>query len=76
MIKQPLEAIQAANEAAKNKTDKGKWNGKIPANLKTPLRDGDEDRPDDEAYADSYFVNANSTRKPEVVDRYGNFLRK
>lgn len=71
--KATVKAIQAAIEAAKEQ-DKGKWNGKIPANLKTPLRDGDEDRPDDEAYADSYFVNANSTRKPEVVDRYGNFL--
>ena len=28
--------------------------------LKTPLRDGDLERPDDEAYANSYFVNANS----------------
>ncbi len=36
--------------------------------LRTPLRDGDTDRPDDEAYADSYFVNANSINKPGVVD--------
>ena len=41
-----------------------KLGGKIPANLKTPLRDGDIDRPDDPAYADSYFVNANSTIRP------------
>ena len=26
------------------------------------------ERPDDPAYKDSYFVNANSTTKPEVVD--------
>jgi hypothetical protein len=37
--------------------------------IRTPLRDGDEDRPDDPAYTDSYFVNANSDRKPGVVDR-------
>ena len=34
-----------------------------PANLKLPLRDGDIDRPEDEAYADSYFFNANSPSK-------------
>ena len=31
----------------------------MPNNLKTPLRDGDDERPDDEAYAGSYFFNAN-----------------
>lgn len=66
-IKLINEAIQAAIER-----DKHKWGGKVPANLKLPLRDGDEDRPDDEAYVDSYFINANSTRKPEIVDIYGN----
>ena len=33
-----------------------KWGGKIPPNLKLPLRDGDVDRPEDPAYADSYFM--------------------
>ncbi|GHU52864.1 hypothetical protein AGMMS49975_09590 [Clostridia bacterium] len=37
--------------------------------LKTPLRDGDTERPDDEAYADSYFINANSATPPGIVDR-------
>lgn len=60
-------AIEAAKEAGKNKiADK---NGKIPVNLKTPLRDGDEERPDDPAYENSYFINANSERKPGIVDR-------
>lgn len=60
-------AIEAAKEAGKSKiADK---NGKIPANLKTPLRDGDEERPDDPAYENSYFINANSERKPGIVDR-------
>ena len=44
--------------------------GKIPANLKLPLRDGDIDRPDDEAYANSYFFNANSRQAPQVVDAH------
>ena len=47
-------------------------NGKIPANLKTPLRDGDLDRPDDEAYKGCYFVNANSNDKPGILDKFKN----
>jgi len=35
--------------------------------LKTPLRDGDDERPDDPAYEDSYFLNASSNRKPEIL---------
>ena len=57
-------AIQAAYE-------EGEGNGKsVPAlsTLKTPLRDGDLERPDDEAYANSYFVNANSGTAPGIVD--------
>lgn len=63
-----IQAIQAAIEQAKQE-GVSKFGGKVPANLKTPLRDGDIDRPDDAAYADSYFVNANSKEKPGVVDR-------
>lgn len=60
--------IKAAIEQAK-KEGISKFGGKIPANLKYPLRDGDIDRPDDEAYANSYFVNANSTTRPGIVDK-------
>jgi len=63
-----VRAIQAAIEQAKQE-GVAKFGGKIPSNLKIPLRDGDIDRPDDAAYADSYFVNANSREKPGVVDR-------
>lgn len=46
-----------------------KFGGKIPnkAALKLPLRDGDTER-DDEAYKNSYFVNANSLTAPQIVD--------
>ena len=47
-----------------------KFGGKIPPILKTPLRDGDIDRPDDENYADSYFINASCRTRPGIVDRY------
>lgn len=61
-------AIQAAYEEGQSKL-KGN-NKSVPALsvIKTPLRDGDLERPDDEAYKDSYFVNANSTTAPGIVD--------
>ena len=61
-------AIKAAYEEGQGKL---KGNGKTVPPLKaikTPLRDGDEERPDDEAYAGCYFINANSATKPGVVD--------
>ena len=65
--------INAAIEAAyREGAVKLRGNGKTvpPLNtLKTPLRDGDEDRPDDEAYADSFFFNANSATAPGIVDK-------
>lgn len=56
-------AIQVAIEEGK-----GKFGGKIPTNLKLPLRDGDAERPDDEAYENSMFLSASSNRKPGLVD--------
>jgi hypothetical protein len=56
-------AIKAAQEAGNPK-----WKGKIPANLKLPLRDGDKDRPDNPEYKGHYFLGANSTIRPKVVD--------
>lgn len=66
-----IKKIQAAIEAAyKEGEAKLKGNGRsVPALsvLKTPLRDGDTERPDDEAYANAYFVNANSATAPGSV---------
>lgn len=45
-----------------------KFDGKVPANLKLPLRDGDEERSEDEAYADAMFMNATANTKPGVID--------
>ena len=61
--------IQGAIEEAVQAGIANKWGGKRPPNLKLPLRDGDEERPDDPAYADSYFINANSVERPGIVDR-------
>lgn len=63
-----LSQINAAIEEAKQ-NGIPKWGGKIPPNLKMPLRDGDIDRPDDPAYENSYFINATSQEAPGIVDR-------
>lgn len=64
-----ISAINTAVDAAIEE-GKGKFGGKIPnkAALKLPLRDGDAER-DDEAYKDAYFLNANSTTAPQIVDK-------
>ena len=64
-----VNAINAAVDCA-IKEGIGKFGGKKPnkAAIKLPLRDGDIER-DDEAYANSYFVNANSTTAPQIVDQ-------
>ena len=67
-----VEKLRAAIEAAyKEGETKLKGNGRsVPplAAIKNPLRDGDVERPDDAAYANAYFVNANATTAPGIVD--------
>lgn len=61
----------AIEEAYREGQSKLKGNAKsVPAlsTLRTPLRDGDLERPDDPAYANAHFVNANSSTAPGVVD--------
>jgi hypothetical protein len=64
--------LKAAIEAAYHEGEsKLKGNGKtVPplATIKIPLRDGDVERPDDPAYANAYFINANSATAPGIVD--------
>lgn len=58
-INKAVEECKASNAAF--------FGGSVPKLLKGGLRDGDAER-DDEAYANSYFINANSFQKPGVVD--------
>lgn len=62
-------AIEAAKQAGKAKL--ANKNSQIPADaaLKLPLRDGDAERPDDPAFENMYFINANSNRRPGIVDK-------
>lgn len=69
--KETLRKIKAAVDAAVEQGKTSKWGGKVPANLKKPLRDGDEERPDDEAYAGHYFFNATSKTKPGIAKPIG-----
>lgn len=47
----------------------GFFGGSVPKMLKGGLRDGDMEKEGDPAYANSYFINANSVQKPGVVDQ-------
>lgn len=64
--KATLKKINDAIEAAKQ-LGVAKWGGKVPKNLKLPLRDGDLER-DEECYENSYFLSAKTDRKPGIVD--------
>lgn len=61
-------AIQAAYEEGQSKLKGSSKSVPALTAIKTPLRDGDMERPDDEAYKDSYFINANSATAPGIVD--------
>ena len=71
--KSDTETVKAINEAIDAAIEEGvaKFGGKKPnkAAIKLPLRDGDTER-DDEAYKGHYFINANSTTPPQIVDKY------
>lgn len=65
---QAKKLIEAAVEAAKQAGVQSKWGGKMPsaAKLHLPLRDGDDEFPDDPTYEGMWFMNASSTPKPGV----------
>lgn len=68
VVQRIKDAIKAAYEDGQGKL---KGNGRsVPAleNIKTPLRDGDREKPDDPAYRNAWFLNANSTQQPGIVD--------
>ena len=68
--KSDTETISLINKAIDQAITDGisKFGGKKPNKgaLKLPLRDGDVEK-DDEAYADSYFINCNSKTAPQIV---------
>ena len=75
--KSDTETVEAINKAIEVALNEGtaKFGGKIPPRgaLKMPLRDGDTER-DDAAYRGCWFVNANSTTPPQVVNEDMSFI--
>lgn len=68
-----VQEIKAAVNAAVQQGIAEKWGGKKPGSLKLPLRDGDDERAEEaEEYAGMYFLNANSSQKPGIIDMYKN----
>ena len=72
--KATINKIKKAIEVAKQVGKESKFAGKIPTNLKLPLRDGDVDRPEDENYANSYFLSCHSSTQPGIVDKNRNVI--
>lgn len=68
--KSDKETIGKIKKAIKDALEEGKakFNGKVPTVFKNPLRDGDEEKPDDEIYEGMMFMNANNSRQPGIVD--------
>lgn len=60
--KKTVDEIKAAIKEALAEGVAKKWGGKVPKNLKNPLRDGDEEKEDDEAYSGHYFINGKGPR--------------
>lgn len=63
-------ALKVAIKAAYDKGTSEKWQGKAPAlsSIHQPVRDGDNERPDDEVFKGCYFMNASSKMRPGVID--------
>lgn len=70
--KDTIKAIKQAIENAKAEGKNSKWNGKIPGNLKLPLRDGSEREDEAEEYQGKMFLNCSSKTKPGIIDRNKN----
>jgi hypothetical protein len=68
--KETLRKIKAVTDVLKAQAT-AKNSGKLPPKFKMPLRDGDEERPDDEAYAGHYFFSAKSKGKPGIAKPVG-----
>ena len=67
--KSDKEAYKMFEQAYQNACQLGKsskWNGRVPSKVTLPLHDGDDERPDDEAFKDCWFFNCSSARKPGI----------
>lgn len=63
-----LDCIEKAIEYVRNNSLQI-WGGRIPPNLKLPMHDGDEEKPDNPVFRNSYYINAKSKDAPQIVDK-------
>lgn len=63
-----IKQIQDEIENLKNENLKGTFKGSLGSKFWSPLRDGDEDKPDTEGYEGMMFICCKSDRKPDVFD--------
>lgn len=72
--KKDTKTIEAINKAISDviAESQAKLGTSNKAKLRIPLRDGDVDKEEDEAYQNSYFINASNKRQPVVVDNHNN----
>ena len=68
--KKTIKKIKGAIETEVKEGMSTFWNGKKPANMWNPLRDGDDEKADEHPeYAGMYFITAKSDKKPILLDR-------
>jgi len=60
--------VDALNDAIQEKVA-AKWGAKPPLKMRLPLRDGDEEKPGDEAYENHYFMTVKTYDRPGIIDR-------
>lgn len=65
--KEAIKLLKDAVETAAKKGAEKFWNGKIPPLLKRPLRDGDDEHPEDPTFENQMFLNASNTYQPKVA---------
>ena len=66
LIFEPGEDLSKLKAAAKEAA-RTKWGDKIPANLRSPFREGDVDRSEKDGYEGRIFIGARSKDRPGVV---------
>lgn len=59
MLKKAYEAAVALGKTTK-------WNGRVPSKVAFPIHDGDDERPDDEAFKNCWYFNCSSKNKPGI----------
>lgn len=66
--------FEAAIKFVEDAYIKAEFGGKKPAKWVSPIRDGDDEKPDDEVYEGKLFIAAKSGKKPKVVDKNFNLI--